>query len=153
MSTKTPMLLRSSTLDCKFELADGLERDLFNALQAAHIEKGTYVSTNGADFHIEVTEYNFSSITEIDLVVVIAVQQGASDPVYHERRKITLLKSGSNFSMFRDIKTTNRALFKDIEIAVDQTESTLTGKLHFNVTGLDATATQTSFKYFTQLKM
>ena len=151
--SKTPMLLRTQTLDCKFELADGLERDLFDALQAAHIDKGTHTSTTGADFDIEVGEYNASDLTEIDLVLVIAVQQGASDPVYHEKRKITALKSGSSWSLFRDIRTTNRALFKEIIISVNTTKTAATGKLNFTVTGLDANAHQTTFKYFSQLKM
>ena len=151
--SKTPMLLRTQTLDCKFELADNIERDLFSALQAAHIEKGTHTSTTGADFDIEVAEYALGDITEIDLVIVISVQEGATDPVYYEKRKITVLKNGTSWSLFRDIRTTNRDLFKDIAVTVNTVQSAATGKLHFAVTGLDANATQTSFKYYTQLKM
>ena len=149
---KTPMLLRTATLDCKFELDDGIERDLFAALKSAHIETGTHTVVSGASFDIVVDEYDYADITEIDLMVTITMQLGATDPVYFERRKITVLKSGATWSVFRDIRTTNRDLFKSIQITVDEVSSSASGHLTFAVTGLNASATETKFKYFSQTK-
>ena len=147
------MLLRQETLDCKFEMLDGIERDLFNALRSAHIESGTASITDGQGFNIEVSEQGEGSITEVDLVVTIGIEVNAGEPLYYEKRKITILKSGSSWSMIRDIHTSNRELFSSIEISVNEIATASSGKLTFSVSGIDATNSKTTFKYFTHIKM
>ena len=90
---------------------------------------------------------------EIDLIVSIDIEEIEGGDIYSEKRKIVILRSGSQWSRFRDIKNTKDELFKDITIEIDETKTAATGRLTFTVAGMSSTVFKTKFKYFSNIKM